>query len=82
MYDDGRDTEIDHGGRSESDGRYGGGRWHGTRDNTRYRSNSRRRYSRSRSRSPSRDAGRPSDTVILEGLPLRLPANEVGALPI
>lgn len=35
------------------------------------------RYSRSRSRSPVRDAGRPSDTIILEGLPY-VSSNEVG----
>lgn len=34
-------------------------------------------YARSRSYSPRRDAGRPSDTVIIEGLPQSMTADEV-----
>ncbi|KAM3442420.1 hypothetical protein MY4824_001014 [Beauveria thailandica] len=45
-------------------------------DESRHRSHSGARY-RSRSRSPGRDAGRPSDTVILEGLPRGITQNEL-----
>ncbi|KAF1735760.1 putative RNA-binding protein [Beauveria bassiana] len=45
-------------------------------DESRHRSHSGARY-RSRSRSPGRDAGRPSDTVILEGLPRSITQNEL-----
>lgn len=45
-------------------------------DEPQHRPRSGGRY-RSRSRSPGRDAGRPSDTVILEGLPRTISQNEV-----
>ena len=38
----------------------------------------RRPYNRSRSRSPRRDAGRPSDTVILESVPFGISTSQVG----
>lgn len=40
------------------------------------------RSSDSRSYSPTREAGKPSDTVILEGLSFGISASEVGTLPI
>ncbi|EGX94878.1 G-patch domain protein, putative [Cordyceps militaris CM01] len=48
----------------------------GDRDELPHRSRSGGGY-RSRSRSPGRDAGRPSDTVILEGLPRSISQNEL-----
>ncbi|KAJ3483117.1 hypothetical protein NLG97_g7386 [Lecanicillium saksenae] len=63
-YDDDRDAS--------SRGRSG---YH-DRDAPQHRSRSGGRY-RSRSRSPARDAGRPSDTVILEGLPHGISQNEL-----
>lgn len=63
-YDDERGSHRGRGGYRE-------------RDEPRHRSRSGGRY-RSRSRSPGRDAGKPSDTVILEGLPQSVTQNEVG----
>lgn len=44
----------------------------------RRRSRSPGRHARSRSRSPAKDAGKPTDTVILEGLPFCISSTEVG----
>ncbi|KPM37885.1 hypothetical protein AK830_g8674 [Neonectria ditissima] len=46
-------------------------------DDAKSRSRSGSRYNRSRSRSPTREAGKPSDTVILEGLPISLSSSEL-----
>lgn len=59
-------------------GRRGG---YDDRDDPGYRSPPRRPRTRSHSHSPVRDAGRPSDTVILEGLPQAISSSEVGTLP-
>ncbi|KAJ6781946.1 hypothetical protein PWT90_04104 [Aphanocladium album] len=77
MYDDGprddaRPRPYDNDRDAPNRGRLG---YH-ARDAPRHRSRSGGRY-RSRSQSPARDAGRPSDTVILEGLPNGISQNEL-----
>ncbi len=47
-------------------------------DGSRRRSRSPGRYAQSRSMSPTKDAGKPTDTVILEGLPYCVSSTEVG----
>lgn len=79
MYDEGYQAEGDYG---REGGRY--------RSNSRYKEGNARRSqspsgsqnNQSRSESPTREAGKPSDTIILEGLPFSVSSNEVGTLPI
>lgn len=69
MYDDEDRDRYRHDDESNRD-------WsHGQQD-----SRSRNRHDRSRSPDTTRDAGRPSDTVILEGLPFGVSPIEVGSL--
>ncbi|KAK0387904.1 hypothetical protein NLU13_4149 [Sarocladium strictum] len=69
MYDEPR--------RSEERSRHDRGSYSGRdRDSNRSRSPS-RHHKRSWSRSPTRDAGQPNDTVILEGLPHSISASEL-----
>ncbi|KAK7432811.1 hypothetical protein QQZ08_000674 [Neonectria magnoliae] len=78
MYDEGYQGAGDH-------GRGGYGDENCWRERSSYRdgddansrSRSGSRYNRSRSRSPTREAGKPSDTVILEGLPFSLSSTEL-----
>ncbi|KAF4472775.1 RNA binding motif [Fusarium albosuccineum] len=69
MYDDGHAADGDR-HRSEK-GRYRDD------DDPRSRSPSGSYHNRSRSHSPTREAGKPTDTVILEGLPFSISSNEL-----
>lgn len=71
MYDDDRGYRPDE---ANSRGRHDN---YDDRDNSGYRSPPR---GRSYSHSPLRDAGRPTDTIILEGLPFSVSSSEVGTL--
>jgi hypothetical protein len=83
MYDDNRGSSDHRRGHYDEEGRhYRDRRGYHDRDGPGFRSISRGRHSRSRSLSPVREAGRPSDTVILEGLPFTVSASEVRTLPI
>ena len=84
MYDDDDRGRSDHRhGHYEEDRYHRDRRGYHDRDDPAFRSPPRRRHhSRSRSQSPTREAGRPSDTVILEGLPFSVSASEVRNLPI
>ncbi|KAK7393912.1 hypothetical protein QQX98_013304 [Neonectria punicea] len=78
MYDEGYQGAGDHGrgGYGDENHRRERSSYRGGDDaNSRSRSGS--RYNRSRSRSPTREAGKPSDTVILEGLPFSLSSTEL-----
>ncbi|KAK2608423.1 hypothetical protein QQS21_002990 [Conoideocrella luteorostrata] len=75
MYDDGPRAGSRHGGRYGDNGSNGGDYAH--YDDHRGRSRSPRGRYRSRSRSWTRDAGKPTDTVILEGLPHSITAVEL-----
>ncbi|KAM5381950.1 hypothetical protein ACJZ2D_002738 [Fusarium nematophilum] len=78
MYDDGHAGDGDQGRDRYDDERYRGRR---TRyrddDGLRSRSRSGSYRGRSRSHSSTREAGKPSDTVILEGLPFSLSSTEL-----
>ncbi|KAF5022274.1 hypothetical protein F66182_5677 [Fusarium sp. NRRL 66182] len=78
MYDDGHVDNSDHGRRRyQDDKRRGGrGRYRGD-DDARSRSPSESYHNRSRSDSPTRDAGKPSDTIIFEGLPFSISSNQL-----
>lgn len=83
MYDEGYQGEGDYGRDRYGDESY-------QRERSRYRdgddresrSRSDSRHNRSGSHSPTREAGKPSDTVILEGLPFNVSSSEVGTLLI
>ena len=79
MYDDEDRGRSDHPrGHYEEERYQHDHRGYRDRDDPGFRSPPRRRYhSRSGSQSPIREAGRPSDTVILEGLPFTVSAREV-----
>lgn len=84
MYDDDNRGSSDYRrGHCDEEGRHHRDRrgYH-DRDDPGFRPLSSGRHSRSRSLSPVREAGRPSDTVILEGLPFTVSASEVRTLPI
>ncbi|KAH7158211.1 hypothetical protein B0J13DRAFT_543790 [Dactylonectria estremocensis] len=78
MYDDGYQREGDYG-----HDRYGDESYQRERsayrdsDDRRSRSRSGSRHNRSGSHSPTREAGKPSDTVILEGLPYNVSSSEL-----
>ncbi|KAF4345983.1 RNA binding motif [Fusarium beomiforme] len=78
MYDDGYVDNNDKGRRRYEDDkqRSGRGRYRNG-DDPRSQSPSGSYHNRSRSDSPTRDAGKPSDTVILEGLPFSISSNEL-----
>ncbi|QGI65826.1 hypothetical protein CEK26_009776 [Fusarium fujikuroi] len=78
MYDDVYvDNSNDQGQRRhEDDKRTGRGRYRDG-DDPRSQSPSGSYHNRGRSGSPTRDAGKPSDTVILEGLPFSISSNEL-----
>lgn len=83
MYDDNRGSSDYRRGYHDEEGRhYRDRRGYHDRDDPGFRSLSRGHHSRSQSLSPVREAGRPSDTVILEGLPFTVSASEVRTLPI
>lgn len=79
MYDEGQDDRQYHEHEAE---RYSDDPPHNRERDSRKSRSPGNQYSRSRSHSPTREAGRPSDTVILEGLPFGLSASEVGTLAI
>ncbi|KAI5464021.1 hypothetical protein BGZ63DRAFT_351405 [Mariannaea sp. PMI_226] len=73
MYDDEYQGDGDYGREQHDDDRY-------DRSRSRYQTGHNRspnRYNRSRSRSLTRDAGKPSDTIILEGLPFSISSSEL-----
>ncbi|KAF4962203.1 hypothetical protein FSARC_9718 [Fusarium sarcochroum] len=78
MYDDGYvdDGEQERQRYEDDKHRSGRGRYRDD-DDPRSRSPSRSYHNRSRSDSPTREAGKPSDTVILEGLPFSISSNEL-----
>lgn len=84
MYDDGGYTGKEDYGRDryENERHRGGKGRYRDEDDPNSRSPSGSYDNRSRSHSPTREAGKPSDTVILEGLPFSISSNEVGTLPI
>ena len=83
MYDEGYQEEGEYGYDQHEDEGYRSNRpRHREGDGPRSRSPSGSQQNRSRSHSPTRDAGRPSDTIILEGLPFSVSSSEVGTLPI
>jgi hypothetical protein len=83
MYDDGYVDDGDQERRryEEDKHRSSRGRYRDN-DDPRSRSPSRSYHNNRRSDSPTREAGKPSDTVILEGLPFSISSNEVGTLPV
>lgn len=82
MYDDGYVDDDDQGRRHREDHKHQSSkRTYRDHDDPRPRSPSGSHHHH-RSNSPTRDAGKPSDTVILEGLPFSISSNEVGTLPI
>lgn len=82
MYDEEDGSREDLGARAYTGDRHHGNHRHNGRDGSRTGSDSRGYRGNSRSRSPTREAGRPSDTVILENLPSRISPKEVRELPI
>lgn len=87
MYDEGYQGQANYGRDPHEDERYRNNQpRYRNIDDRRSRSPARspayQQYNGGRSDSPTRDAGKPSDTVILEGLPLSVSSNEVGTLPI
>ncbi|KAH6887958.1 hypothetical protein B0T10DRAFT_442027 [Thelonectria olida] len=78
MYDDGYQDEGEYDRDQHDDERRGNSRsrYREGYDGTSRSRSPHHRYNRSRSHSPMRDAGKPSDTVILEGLPF-VPSNEL-----
>lgn len=83
MYDEGYQGEGDYGYHQQGDERH---RTSHTRsregDERKSQSPSGSQHNRDYSHSPTRDAGKPSDTVILEGLPFSVSSSEVGTLPL
>ncbi|KAM0286315.1 hypothetical protein ACHAO9_008244 [Fusarium lateritium] len=80
MYDDGYVDNSDQGRRRYEDDKWQSGRRNyrdGDGDGPRSQSPSGSYHNRSRSDSPTREAGKPSDTVILEGLPFSISSNEL-----
>ncbi len=78
MYDEPR-RENESRDRYRDERSYPCGRSYRDRDGPIRRSRSPGRYPRSRSMSPTKDAGKPTDTVILEGLPFCISSTEVGS---
>ncbi|CAM1501767.1 Fc.00g037510.m01.CDS01 [Cosmosporella sp. VM-42] len=77
MYDEGQQAEDDAGRDRFEDERYRGSNpRYQDADNPKSQSPS-GAYNRSRSHSPTREAGKPSDTVILEGLPFSVSSSEL-----
>jgi RNA-binding protein 5/10 len=81
MYDDGYVDESDQGRRRYEEDKHlsSRGRYRDS-DDPRTQSPSGGYQNNRRSNSPTREAGKPSDTVILEGLPFSISSNEVGTL--
>ncbi|KAM6523733.1 hypothetical protein FSOLCH5_004346 [Fusarium solani] len=79
MYDDGGYTGTEDYGRDryENERHRGGKGRYRDEDDPNSRSPSGSYDNRSRSHSPTREAGKPSDTVILEGLPFSISSNEL-----
>ncbi|KAF9765915.1 hypothetical protein IL306_001717 [Fusarium sp. DS 682] len=78
MYDDGYVDNNDKGRRRYEDDKHRSDRgWYRDGDDPRSQSPPESYQNRSRSDSPTRDAGKPSDTVILEGLPFSISSNEL-----
>ncbi|KAH7176653.1 hypothetical protein EDB81DRAFT_773232 [Dactylonectria macrodidyma] len=78
MYDDGYQGEGDYGRDRYGDESYQRERsTYRESDDRRSRSRSGSRNNRSHSHSPTREAGKPSDTVILEGLPYNVSSSEL-----
>ncbi|KAF4979379.1 hypothetical protein FZEAL_4420 [Fusarium zealandicum] len=78
MYDEGYTGGGDRSSDRYDDETYRNGKARPRDDgNTRSRSPSGSHHNRSRSHSPTREAGKPSDTVILEGLPFSISSNEL-----
>ncbi|CAG7560793.1 unnamed protein product [Fusarium equiseti] len=78
MYDDGYMDDDDQGRRHHEDHKHQSSRrTYRDNDDPRSRSPSGSYHHHHRSNSPTRDAGKPSDTVILEGLPFSISSNEL-----
>ncbi|CEI60764.1 unnamed protein product [Fusarium venenatum] len=78
MYDDGYVDESDQGRRRYEEDKQSGSRGrYRDNDDPRSRSPSGSYQNNRRSNSPTREAGKPSDTVILEGLPFSISSNEL-----
>lgn len=83
MYDEGYQGEGDYGSAQQGDERYRNSHPQSREgDERKSRSPSGSQHNRDYSHSPTRDAGKPSDTIILEGLPFSVSASEVGTLPL